>query len=91
MGDGVDWNLAAAIVFGFFILYFLLRAFFKPLKFVVQVLLWTIVGGIVIFLYNLAGSIWGLTIGLNIISALIVGVMGLPGLGALITLKYLFA
>jgi hypothetical protein len=30
-----------------------------------------------------------LAIGLNVISAFIVGIMGLPGLGALVVLKYL--
>jgi inhibitor of the pro-sigma K processing machinery len=55
------------------------------------VLLWTILGGAVIYLYNFAGVLWGLAIGLNVISAFVVGVMGLPGLGALIGLKYLFS
>ncbi|NMD42184.1 MAG: pro-sigmaK processing inhibitor BofA [Firmicutes bacterium] len=89
MADWVDWNLAAAIIFGLFILYFILRAFFKPLKIVFRVLLWTIAGGLAIFLYNLVGVGWGLAVGLNLISAFIVGMMGLPGLGALIVLKYL--
>lgn len=91
MPDWADWNLVAAVIFGLFMLYFLLRVFYKPLKLFLQVLLWTIMGGVVIYLYNLAGAIWGLAIGLNVISALIVGVMGLPGLGALVALKYLFA
>ncbi len=89
MADWVDWNLAAAIIFGLFILYFFLRAFYRPLKIFVRLLLWTIIGGMAIFLYNLVGVGWGLAIGLNVISAFIVGVVGLPGLGALIVLKYL--
>jgi inhibitor of the pro-sigma K processing machinery len=91
MIDGLDWNLVAAAIFGLFILYFLSRIFFKPLKLLLRVLLWTILGGAVIYLYNFAGALWGLAIGLNVISAFVVGVMGLPGLGALIGLKYLFS
>jgi len=74
---------------GLFMLYFLLRIFYKPLKLFLQVLLWTILGGALIYLYNFAGALWGLAIGLNVISAFIVGIMGLPGLGALVVLKYL--
>ena len=89
MTDWPDWNLVAAIIFGLFMLYFLLRIFYKPLKLFLQVLLWTILGGALIYLYNFAGALWGLAIGLNVISAFIVGIMGLPGLGALVVLKYL--
>ncbi|NLA11512.1 MAG: pro-sigmaK processing inhibitor BofA [Firmicutes bacterium] len=89
MPDWVDWNLAAAMAFGLFMLYFVLRAFYKPLKLFLQVLLWVIAGGTMIFIYNFVGALWGLAVGLNVISAFIVGTMGLPGLGALIVLKYL--
>lgn len=91
MTDWPDWNLVAAVIFGLFMLYFLARVFYKPLRLILQVLLWTILGGAVIYLYNFAGALWDLTIGLNVISALAVGVMGLPGLGALIALKYFFS
>lgn len=91
MIDGIDWNLAAAVIFGLFMLFFLLRAFYKPLKLILLVLLRTIIGGAAICLYNLIGAGLGLAVGLNAISALTVGILGLPGLGALVTLKYLLA
>ncbi len=91
MGDGADWNLIAAVIFGLFMLFFLSRIFYKPLKLLLRVLLWTALGGIIIYLYNFAGAIWGLAVGLNVISAFFVGVMGLPGLGALVALKHLFS
>lgn len=91
MGDGADWNLIAAVIFGLFMLFFLSRIFYKPLKLLLRVLLWTVLGGIIIYLYNFAGAIWGLAVGLNVISAFFVGVMGLPGLGALVALKHLFS
>ncbi len=90
MLDGLDWNLVAAVIFGIFMLYFLSRIFYRPLKLLLRLLLWTVLGGVMIYLYNFAGAIWGLDVGLNVISAFVAGVMGLPGLGALIGLKYLF-
>ncbi|NLA26087.1 MAG: pro-sigmaK processing inhibitor BofA [Firmicutes bacterium] len=91
MSDGLDWNLLAAAVFGLLMFLLLSRIFFKPLKYILRTLLWTALGGVIIYLYNFAGALWGLAIGLNIISAFVVGIMGLPGLGALIALKYLFS
>ncbi|HOA35981.1 MAG TPA: pro-sigmaK processing inhibitor BofA family protein [Bacillota bacterium] len=90
-GLELDWNLVAAVIFGLFMLYFLSRVFYKPLKLLLRLLLWTVAGGVLIYFYNFAGAVWGLAVGLNVISAFIVGVMGLPGLGALIGLKYLFS
>jgi inhibitor of the pro-sigma K processing machinery len=88
MIDFPEWNVMAAIVFGLFVLYFLSRLFYRPLKLIFTALLHLLLGGALIFLYNLAGAFWGITIGLNIISALIVGIMGLPGLAMLIGLQY---
>ncbi|MEW5785076.1 MAG: pro-sigmaK processing inhibitor BofA family protein [Bacillota bacterium] len=84
-----DWNVIAAAVFGLFVIYFLSRAFFRPIKFLLGALLHLVLGGAVIFIYNLAGAFWGLTIGLNVFSALAVGVMGLPGLAMLVALRYI--
>lgn len=91
MLEGLDWNMAAAVAFGLIMIVVLARVFYKPLKLFFRALLWTILGGVVIYLYNFAGNLWGLAIGLNVVSAFVVGVMGLPGLGALIALKYLFS
>ena len=89
MGNGLDWNLVAAVVFGIFVLIIISRIFYKPLKLLLKALLWTALGGLAIYLYNFVGAIWGLAVGLNAISALFVGLMGLPGLGALVALKFL--
>ena len=86
-----DWNVIAAVVFGLFVLYFISRIFYRPLKIVFSTLLHVVLGGAAIYLYNLVGALWGLTIGFNVISALIVGIMGLPGLGMLIALQYIFS
>ncbi len=91
MYEWADWNLVAAVIFGLFVLYFLSRIFYKPLKLLFRALFHMVLGGVAIMLYNLVGAIWGLNIGLNLASALIVGVMGLPGLGMLAALRYIFS
>lgn len=88
MNGWPDWNLIAAAIFALVVLYFLSRIFYKPLKLLFRAILHVVLGGAIIALYNLAGSTWGLALGLNPISALVVGVMGLPGLGMLVALRY---
>jgi len=89
--DIPDWNIVAAAVFGICVLYFALRMFYRPLKVVFRTLLCILLGGAAILLYNVVGSFWGLTIGFNVISAFIIGIMGLPGLGMLVALRYIFS
>lgn len=88
MNGWPDWNLIAAAIFGLLVIYFLSRLFFKPLKLLLKAILHIVLGGTMIVLYNMVGAAWGLTLGLNLISALVVGVMGLPGLGMLVALRY---
>lgn len=89
--DWPNWNIVAAVLFGLVVLFFLSKIFFRPLKIVFRVLLQMVAGGAIIFLFNLAGGILGFTIGLNFISAIVVGVMGFPGLGMLAVLQYVLS
>lgn len=88
MFNGVDWTVIAAAVFGLFVVYFLYRAFCRPLSIVLKGIMHLFIGAAAIFLFNLLGALWGFTLGLNVITALIVGVMGVPGLGMLVILHY---
>ena len=85
-----QWNLIAAVVFGLFVLYILSRILYQPLKVGLRILLHLLLGGGIIALYNLIGISWNLTVGLNVVSAFLVGTMGLPGLFMLVGLKYIF-
>lgn len=60
-----------------------------PLKLALKLLLNGLLGGVAILLINLLGQSINLHIPLNIFSALIAGILGLPGVILLIILKYL--
>ena len=47
----------------------------------------SILGGILIFVINLIGASFGFHIGINIITAIFVGFLGLPGAGLLVILQ----
>ena len=57
---------------------------------VVIALLNTAIGFAALFLLNFFGSAIGITLGLNWINALVIGVAGFPGLVLLLLIKYLF-
>jgi len=63
-----------------------LKLFSMPTRWIVKIALNTLFGYIGLFLFNLIGSL----LGLNLVNALVVGVLGLPGLVLLLLVKWLF-
>ena len=59
-------------------LFLLCRIFILPLKSIVKLIGNSILGGILIFLLNLIGSLCNFHIGLNIGTAIITGILGIP-------------
>lgn len=58
-----------------------------PIKKLIKLFFNSIIGGVIIFIINKIGAIWGFHIGLNIFTALFVGILGIPGAILLIILK----
>jgi inhibitor of the pro-sigma K processing machinery len=77
------WIVGVLIVFAFG------KAMLLPLKVILRLVINGIIGGIVILIINLIGTPLGFTISLNPISALVAGILGLPGVILLVILKYL--
>ena len=75
----------ACIIFLFLIGKFLVL----PLKSIAKLIGNSILGGVLIFIINAIGSIWEFHIGLNIGTAIITGILGIPGVVLLIFLKFL--
>lgn len=69
------------------VLWIIGKIFFIPLKVIFKIILNSVLGGILIFIINMIGGIWGFHIGLNIGTSLLVGVLGIPGAILLIVLK----
>ena len=78
-------------VIGLIIIVLVLIIFFKiikkPIRLIFKILLNTIFGFIILFFFNLIGAIFGITVSISLINALVIGVFGLPGLAILIILK----
>jgi len=67
-----------------------IRLFSTPFKLALKVLLNTLLGFCALLVLNLAGGLTGFTLGLNLLNALVIGILGVPGLVLLILLKLVF-
>ncbi len=73
-----------------FVLLGVIQLFSTPLRLALKVLLNTLLGFAALFLMNLASGLTGFALGLNLFNALVIGVLGVPGLVLLVLLKRVF-
>ncbi len=75
MQIGVLLTYAGAII----LIFLIGKIFLWPIKLVLKLVLNSVIGGAAILMINVLGAGFGIFIPLNILNALIVGVLGLPG------------
>ena len=80
-------NILIAYLIGILFIFFIGRIFIIPLKHIFKLILNSIVGGVLILLINLIGENFGFHIGLNLITAIFVGLLGIPGSVLLVLIK----
>jgi inhibitor of the pro-sigma K processing machinery len=61
----------------------------KPIKIVFKLLLNIVIGFIALFAINYLGSFIGVTVAVNWINAVIVGVLGVPGVALILLLRWI--
>ena len=86
-------GLTEKVAIGILILFVVgavLRLFKTPLKLAMQVLLNTLLGFGTLFLLNLTEAVTGISLGVNLLNALVIGILGVPGLGLLLLVQWLF-
>ncbi len=64
---------------GLFLIYLLGKFLIVPLKWVGRLILSSIIGGVFILALNLVGGHWGIFLPLNLLTAAITGLLGIPG------------
>lgn len=83
----MDTNILISVVICIIFLLIFGKIFLLPIKKIFKVVLNTGLGALAIFVINTIGTSFGFHIGLNIINALIVGILGIPGAVLLVLLK----
>ena len=79
----------AIILIAVLAVFLILKLLTAPIRFAGKMLINALVGFVVLFLLNFAGSLVGLSLGINWFNALVVGIFGAPGVVLLLLLKYL--
>jgi len=69
----------------------LCRVFWRPLKSVLAMILSSVLGGAGLYIFNMVFAGLGFSLGVNIVTAAVCGLFGLPGLVLLVLLKVVFA
>ncbi|MCF6095244.1 pro-sigmaK processing inhibitor BofA family protein [Microaerobacter geothermalis] len=83
---GWSWGIIGiVIIFAVFIL--LTQSAFRPLKILGYGVIQLMVGAIMLFFVNLFGQLFNFSIPINPITALITGLLGIPGLATLVLIK----
>ena len=83
MDNNVVITYLACILF----LFVLGRVFIVPLKMIVKIIFNSILGVLLLYVINFIGATFGFHIGLNVLTAIFVGVLGVPGAILLMILK----
>jgi inhibitor of the pro-sigma K processing machinery len=86
----MDYKVLIAYIVGIILLFLFGKLLLVPLKVIVKLVINALIGGIVLLLINFVGGIFGYHLPFNIVSALIVGTLGIPGVILLILLKLIF-
>ncbi|MDR1391646.1 MAG: pro-sigmaK processing inhibitor BofA family protein [Clostridiales bacterium] len=85
-------NKISGIAYGFgaLILYALLCLFIKPIRIILKIALCGLFGTLLLFIVNIMGNFSGISIAINPFTAIIVGIMGIPGIFLVIVSNLLF-
>ena len=73
------------------VIFFLFALIFKPIRGVLKLFLHSAAGWVGLYIFNYVFAFANLTIGINIASATIVGILGVPGLILMVLAKWILA
>ena len=85
----MNFLVIIAYVAGVLFVYALGKILLIPLRTIFNLIVNAVIGGGVLLLVNLIGGFWGFRVGVNPITALTVGLLGVPGVILLIALRLL--
>lgn len=80
-------KVIAAVLAGFFLIA-LLRVFSAPLRLALKLLANTLLGFLALWIVTLTSTFTGIALGLNVLNALVIGILGLPGFVLLLLVQW---
>lgn len=89
MGLDISLDIILAYALGLVLLYLIGWLLLVPLKLILRFFINAILGGIALWLLNLAGGLIGVSVAINPVTALTVGFLGIPGLLLILLLQFI--
>lgn len=86
--DISQWILVSLL--GLFLFGAVTRILRSPMKLLLEVLGNSLLGFLALFLVNATSTMTGIALGVNLVNAVVIGILGIPGLGLLVLLGWLF-
>jgi len=83
------YQMVIAYVIGLAALYFIGWLLLVPLKFLSKMMLNALAGGVLLVVLSMVGSLFQLSITVNVFTALLAGFLGLPGVALVVLLPML--
>lgn len=84
-----DLTVSICIIAGILLLLLFFKILAKPIKWILKLLLNALLGLIILVVVNFFGSFVGITVTVGWISALVAGILGIPGVILLILIENL--
>lgn len=84
----ITLSIVLMVAAGFLLLSLMFKLLKAPLKLIFKFLLSAVLGYVALFILNFFGAWVGLSLGLNWINAVVVGVFGVPGVILLLLLQF---
>ena len=84
MDFGLEAGIFLAYAAGLFLIYIFGRLLIVPVKMLLKLLASSVAAGIILLLINAAGGVIGIMVPVNIATAAVTGVLGVPGVLALL-------
>ena len=85
----MDFNNIITYIACIFFLFIFGKIFIIPIRTIFKLVMNSILGGLTIFIINIIGSFFNFHIGLNLITSIFVGILGIPGAIVIIIIKLL--
>ena len=84
----MDLSFILSFLATLIVVFIILKILALPMKLIIKLIINGLIGGIIIWLINLIGASFGFVLTLNWITALIVGILGVPGVIILVILHF---
>ena len=65
------------------------KLFIVPIKMIIKLIVNSLLGAVLIYIINLIGITWNMHIGINFITAIIVGILGIPRCYIISNIKFI--